>query len=221
MNLGAENSPWTGDRVELLKKLWLVDRLSAAQIVAEMNCGLTRSGVLGKVNRLGLERRYAPKPVHLRKEISNPGLMSDVRAKRIIAAKKAPPLQPDHPLTAKHKPKTGAHHGGDHGQGTLKSIRHAPGADELVDEAQATDLPNEQTDTAVSFFERQPHQCAHPIGNPQDLETFRYCGAPREGTHSYCSKHCRMNYGAQPRVQHSFAQRQKINAASRLTHAHR
>jgi GcrA cell cycle regulator len=46
---------WTEPRVALLKALW-ADGLSAGQIAAELG-GITRSAVLGKVHRLGLEGR--------------------------------------------------------------------------------------------------------------------------------------------------------------------
>jgi GcrA cell cycle regulator len=219
MFAGLDASAWTDERVALLRKLW-GDGLSASQISTELNCGITRNGVIGKVHRLGLSGRKkqvrGPRP-----EISNPGLRDDVRARNLLKLKAAPSLQPDHPLTAKHKPKTGAHHGGDHGQGALNSIRSVAETDDLADGAEATDLPNEQTATAVSFFERQPHQCAHPIGNPQDLETFRFCGAQRRGSDPYCAAHCRMNYGAQPRVQLSFAERQRRAVQARANLAAR
>lgn len=46
-------SAWTEDRIGRLKTLWLEGR-SAAQIAGELDHGITRSAVLGKVHRLGL-----------------------------------------------------------------------------------------------------------------------------------------------------------------------
>ena len=46
-------SAWTEDRIGRLKTLWLEGR-SAAQIARELDHGITRSAVLGKVHRLGL-----------------------------------------------------------------------------------------------------------------------------------------------------------------------
>lgn len=46
---------WTDERVELLKKLW-ADDLSCSQIAAELG-GITRNAVIGKITRLGLQRR--------------------------------------------------------------------------------------------------------------------------------------------------------------------
>src|SRR5690348_6411872 len=47
---------WPDERTERLKKLYEAG-LSCSQIAAELNCGLTRNAVIGKVHRLKLERR--------------------------------------------------------------------------------------------------------------------------------------------------------------------
>jgi GcrA cell cycle regulator len=47
---------WPLERTERLKKLYAAG-LSCSQIAAELNCGLTRNAVIGKVHRLKLERR--------------------------------------------------------------------------------------------------------------------------------------------------------------------
>lgn len=52
-------SAWTDDRVGRLKTLWLEGR-SAAEIARDLDHGLTRSAVLGKVYRLGLSAGRTP-----------------------------------------------------------------------------------------------------------------------------------------------------------------
>lgn len=47
---------WTGERIELLQKLWL-EGWSASRIAAELSNGITRNAVIGKVFRLGLSGR--------------------------------------------------------------------------------------------------------------------------------------------------------------------
>lgn len=47
---------WPAERVAELKRLW-ADGHSASQIVAAFDCGMTRSGVIGKVHRLKLPQR--------------------------------------------------------------------------------------------------------------------------------------------------------------------
>jgi GcrA cell cycle regulator len=49
------SSPWTDERCEVLRRLW-ADGLSASDIAKQLG-GATRSGVLGKVMRLGLTPR--------------------------------------------------------------------------------------------------------------------------------------------------------------------
>lgn len=46
---------WTDDRVEEAKRLWISGR-SATQIAMELNCGLSRNAVIGKIHRLGLSK---------------------------------------------------------------------------------------------------------------------------------------------------------------------
>jgi GcrA cell cycle regulator len=55
-------SAWTDDRVARLKTLWHEGR-TAAQIAAELQNGVTRSAVLGKVHRLGLSVGRPERPV--------------------------------------------------------------------------------------------------------------------------------------------------------------
>lgn len=56
---------WTDERVELLRALWH-DGLSASQIAADLG-GVSRSAVIGKLYRLGLQRgRPKPAPARAR-----------------------------------------------------------------------------------------------------------------------------------------------------------
>ncbi|HEU0063228.1 MAG TPA: GcrA family cell cycle regulator [Hyphomicrobiaceae bacterium] len=52
------DTPWTSERCEVLRQLW-GEGFSAGQIAAELG-GVTRSGVLGKVHRLGLAKHRGP-----------------------------------------------------------------------------------------------------------------------------------------------------------------
>ncbi len=56
-------SAWTPDRVARLRTLWKEGR-SAAEISRDLQNGISRSAVLGKVHRLGLslDRENAPRP---------------------------------------------------------------------------------------------------------------------------------------------------------------
>jgi GcrA cell cycle regulator len=52
-------SGWTEEIVDRIKQMWAAGR-SARQIAEELDCGLTRSAVIGKLHRLGLTRSYSP-----------------------------------------------------------------------------------------------------------------------------------------------------------------
>ena len=67
---------WTEELMERLKTIYATG-LSSSQIAAEMNCGISRNSVIGKVNRMGLTRdnEYKPrkpKPVYVRKKLAKP-----------------------------------------------------------------------------------------------------------------------------------------------------
>lgn len=51
---------WTDDRVETLSKLWREGQ-SASQIARDLGHGITRNAVIGKIHRLGLSGRAAPR----------------------------------------------------------------------------------------------------------------------------------------------------------------
>ncbi|WP_068875122.1 MULTISPECIES: GcrA family cell cycle regulator [unclassified Phenylobacterium] len=51
---------WTDERVEVLSKLWR-DGKSASQIARDLGSGITRNAVIGKIHRLGLSGRAAPR----------------------------------------------------------------------------------------------------------------------------------------------------------------
>ena len=71
---------WTEERIELLRRLWLED-FSASRIAAELG-GVSRSAVIGKIHRLGLqgrgqptskiERQCKPRPSHSARNVWRP-----------------------------------------------------------------------------------------------------------------------------------------------------
>jgi GcrA cell cycle regulator len=48
---------WTDERVEQLKKLWMISPELSARDIARRLGGVTRNAVIGKVHRLGLAAR--------------------------------------------------------------------------------------------------------------------------------------------------------------------
>lgn len=89
-------SAWTDDRVDRLKTLWHEGR-TAEQIAAELQNGITRSAVLGKVYRMGLSAGRPERPV-VRKPPA--GRLAGATAEppaRARGGKAAPPPVPDLP----------------------------------------------------------------------------------------------------------------------------
>lgn len=65
---------WTDDRIERLKTLWNAGGHSCAEIAAVLGGGISRNSVIGKITRLGLQKRrdrstlYVAKPKRPRAE---------------------------------------------------------------------------------------------------------------------------------------------------------
>src|SRR5262249_22425008 len=64
------DSGWTDERVACLRQLWS-EGLSASQISRQFKLAFTRSAVLGKVHRLGLEAREPRQPARSRLKRAN------------------------------------------------------------------------------------------------------------------------------------------------------
>jgi GcrA cell cycle regulator len=56
-----------------------------------------------------------------------------------------------------------------------------------------TDLPADQSASAVTLLELEPHHCRWPLGDPLTPQ-FRFCGAKKFGEQVYCGRHCRLSY---------------------------
>ncbi len=80
-------SSWTEDRVSRLKTLWLEGR-TADQIARDLQNGITRSAVLGKVYRLGLS---AGRPGRSATPKSPVGLRPNIQRLRSPSPKATPP----------------------------------------------------------------------------------------------------------------------------------
>lgn len=75
---------WTDERVELLRVRW-VEGLTATQIANELDCGISRSAICGKVHRLKLEKRHKAslprKPRPPRSDRNSQHVMSSINAR--------------------------------------------------------------------------------------------------------------------------------------------
>lgn len=195
----TQGDVWSDDRIGLLKKLW-GDGLGASQIADELG-GITRNAVIGKIHRLGLSGRQRPAatPKANQAKGSADAALARKIVKRAAAAKAAEP-----------KPAISAQtHHTDSGGGLQRKIankaeqrRAEPTEDEEIDEAatEAIELPADESQFAVTFFKANETQCRWPLGDPSNLDTFRFCGAPKflKGC-PYCSRHSKIAGGGMGR----------------------
>ena len=80
---------WTDERVETLKKLW-IEGLSASQIAKQLG-GVTRNAVIGKVHRLGLAGRATPsRPAKRPRPASRPRIASSSSSSAVSRPRMAP-----------------------------------------------------------------------------------------------------------------------------------
>ena len=63
-------TPWTDERLEELRRLWVEETLSSSEIARRM--GISRGTVMGKINRLGLLRHRGVPSLPARQEPAPP-----------------------------------------------------------------------------------------------------------------------------------------------------
>lgn len=160
---------WTDERVELLKKMW-ADGLSALEIAKELG-GVSRNGVIGKINRLGLShddqikqprtnrprravsRATGPDPRTLGRQVITS--LFNNSAQRVAASGKPPQ-------------------------------RVSPPVADLGDAV--VPLPLRATILTLT-----DSVCHWPIGDPQK-EDFCFCGHDHRAGSPYCDYHSRIAY---------------------------
>ncbi len=169
--------PWTDERVETLKKLW-IEGQSASQIAKTLG-GVTRNAVIGKVHRLGLSNRgagTAPKP-----EAKDKGAKPDAAragAARPAEAKPAETASPVAVVTPLRKTIVPA------GQ----PLPPQPSANEISPEALASVREVEKTARKLSLMELTERTCKWPVGDPATDE-FWFCGLAAQPGKPYCQAH--------------------------------
>lgn len=61
-------NPWSSEKIGLLKKYWVEDRLTAPEIAKIL--GISRNGIIGKAHRMGFPKRMRPQAVPRRRTLS-------------------------------------------------------------------------------------------------------------------------------------------------------
>lgn len=179
----STGSNWTDERVETLKKLW-GEGASCSEIASELKNGISRNAVIGKIHRMGLSGRVKA-PVSATESQRRARVMTRAGwGQRRKADKKA-----DAPADLNRLSKF-----------TGMVIRSAPPTPPAPPQPEApVDVTPQPDDRNVSFMDLKRSMCRWPIGDPRDLETFRYCGADKGEASAYCAYHRQMAY--QPREQ--------------------
>jgi len=173
----GQDTPWTTDRVAMLRKLW-ADDLSASQISAELNCGIGRNAVIGKVHRLGLSGRV---------KRGRPSVMAPRKPSRTGRFQRRPPpaLAPNI-LPGESKPQRA---NGVVNAVTAQAAREdapAPGARGVVQRIQTRITRPEgepglvcdgvaSVPAGITLLELTNWTCRWPHGDPQE-PSFRFCG---------------------------------------------
>lgn len=184
---------WTDERVETLRKLWL-EGLSATQIANALSCGVTRSAVIGKLHRLGLNVKARPGGAKAAQPKPAPVLKSRPKpAAPASALPEVPPMRAfnEHPEEARK------------GKNDIGDEERA----EIVKRADAP-APASQH---VTIMELRESMCRWPLGDPASPD-FRYCGdvAPI-GEGPYCKFHMKVAYvPSRPRKPMSDEQKEAI-----------
>ena len=76
-----------------------------------------------------------------------------------------------------------------------------PLSPKLLKAFEAKDSSVVPTSPHVTIIDLKESMCKWPLGDPGDLETFRYCGSPRANTATsgpYCAHHAKLAYNPQP-----------------------
>jgi GcrA cell cycle regulator len=171
----GKKSGWTEARIIALKALQSAGR-SASQIANEIG-GVSRSGVIGKLFRMGIKST---------RQKGYSGFLKPER-KPLVPAKRSNRLEfskiqrriPGEKMESRVE----------------RDIRVTAFRDRFKAEAvQATDLSPEQSATVVTLLEAKNHHCRWPLGDPKEGGNLRFCGANKFENYVYCQRHCMIAY---------------------------
>ncbi|MEO0344208.1 MAG: GcrA family cell cycle regulator [Pseudomonadota bacterium] len=166
---------WTDERVETLKKMWGEGK-SASQIAKELG-GITRNAVIGKVHRLGLSNRSAPK------KAAAPTKEKAAKAEaKVPVPKKPEPPRPHHVANATSiPPRRPIITAG-------QPLPPQPSTNEISEVALANAAEVVKKAKKLTLMELTEKTCKWPVGDPA-TDDFWFCGLATETGKPYCAAH--------------------------------
>jgi GcrA cell cycle regulator len=185
---------WTDEKVEKLKKMWLIDGFSATAIAQKLG-GVSRSAVSGKIDRLGLNGKrnvhlIKSRTTRLNKSKQQLLTQAEEETKNKILSDKI--KQEQLFVTLWEQGVTGLEIAGQLGisSSSVNNWRKRLGLKPRKQHGTADNKIN-KSDFAIkkiSLLESNEKTCKWPIGDPT-TEDFYYCGNDSLPKKSYCSYH--------------------------------
>lgn len=167
-------SGWTDERIEFLKKRW-ADGASASVIADELG-PFSRSAVIGKVHRLGLDYR---KTVTIREAgVDRRVFGSRAPGGRMVKRRRMTASFNDASLSVEQQ----------------EEIRKQNALIAEALKAEVVDLAAELRAKAVTFAQLDKPHCKWPYGDPRKPD-FVFCGCGRMPGSPYCAPHTRIASG--------------------------
>lgn len=202
------HSGWNAEREATLRRLF-AEGQSTSRIAKALGEGCTRNTVIGKVHRLGLKREH----VQATFRDTPPGRPADTSKAEFTQrrkSKRAATPSPA-PFPGVHVNGSGIHasdcragEGRASGTTTRRSGEVGTAAASLVRPLDAALNPSR----LLTIADLRDSSCRWPLGDPSELDTFRYCGAEQTVRHRptaagygssaspYCQAHHRLAYNA-------------------------
>lgn len=173
---------WTPDRIARATTLWLRGD-SAEQISREIGGGLSRNAVIGKVNRLGLQRGRPSKPTA--PTTTRVRLPKPPKAPSAPKMKRGPGEHRTAPKSANVNP---------FGASSPAEAARKRAAAEAQGAAKLQAFAEPANDHAIPLLSRRFGQCAWPVGTPDRPAEQMCCGqrvdpTATATTASYCERH--------------------------------
>jgi GcrA cell cycle regulator len=166
----AVDSVWSEEKVAELRRLWIDEKLSGAQIATAL--GLKdRNAVMGKIHRLGITRKTAE-------------ARGDEPA--VVASRQSPPAAA--PADAALPDAIAAA-----GDEVVAAAPEAPAPSPQPPAEVPSAEPEEDTFSGHPIMQLKESSCRWPIGDPM-AAGFRFCCKPKAGPLPYCSEHAQMSY---------------------------